>query len=108
MTADASHKSAFVCSKGQFEYVVMPMGLINAPSTFQHVMHDAFRGLEDCTGIYLDDLIVASHGPAEQFAHLRRVFGHLRERQLKLKRSKCHFLQASLRFLGHIVSAEGV
>ena len=85
----------------------MPMGLTNAPCTFQRVMNDALCDLP-ATGVYLDDLIVHSQTCEDHLAHLRSVFSRLRERQLHLKRSKCHFLQSSIRFLGHIVCASGV
>ena len=40
--------------------------------------------------------------------HLRAVLGRLREQQLFAKFSKCSFWQESIRFLGHIVSDQGV
>ncbi|XP_064606039.1 uncharacterized protein LOC135470920 [Liolophura sinensis] len=39
---------------------------------------------------------------------LENVFLRLMDAQLKLKPSKCVFFQKSVKFLGHVVSAEGV
>lgn len=36
------------------------------------------------------------------------VFQRLREHNLKLSPSKCHFLRRSVKFLGHIISQEGI
>ena len=78
MTDDAARKSAFVCSMGQFEWCVMPMGLTNAPCTFQRVMDDALRDLNAPAGVYLDDLIVYSASGDAHLHHLRSVFTRLR------------------------------
>jgi hypothetical protein len=36
-------KTAFQTHNGHFEYLVMPFGLCNAPSTFQAIMNSIFR-----------------------------------------------------------------
>lgn len=51
-------KTAFNIEHGHFEFLRMPMGLKNAPSTFQRVMDDVLRDLQNqiCL-VYLDDII---------------------------------------------------
>ena len=58
--------------------------------------------------IYLDDVIVFSRTEGEHLHCLRVVFAHFLEHGLKLKPSKCHFLQDEITFLGHEISAEGI
>ena len=70
-------------------------------------MNDALYDLP-AIGVYLDDLIVHSNSYEDHLAHLCGVFARLCTKKLHLKRSKCHFLQSSIRFLGHIVSASGI
>ena len=73
-------KMAFICHYGTFEYTVMPLGLTNAPATFQRLMHSVFGDLlDDFLTIYLDDLLVFSANETEHLAHLRTVFSCMRE-----------------------------
>ena len=58
--------------------------------------------------IYLDDVIVFSQTEEEHLHHLRVVFDRFLEDGLKLKPSKCHFLQDEITFLGHEISADGM
>ena len=46
---------------GLFEYVVMPLGLTNAPATLQRLMNLTFQDLlYKCVMVYLDDILVFS------------------------------------------------
>ena len=39
----AREKTAFVTRHGLFEYLVLPMGLTNAPATFQRAMNFRYK-----------------------------------------------------------------
>ena len=85
------------------------MGLCNAPSHFQHVMHHIFFDILDCRVlVYLDDVLIYSHTLEEHHKLLRAVFAKLKEFKLHIKESKCHLLMASVEFLGHVLDADGV
>ena len=103
------HKTAFTTKYGLFEYSKLPMGLCNAPSTFQRCMELILRGLQWKTVlIYLDDIIVFSPSIEEHLNQLADVFQLLSSAGLKLKPSKCNLLKQEVLFLGHIVSGSGV
>ena len=89
----------------------MPFGLTNAPATFQRLMECVLAGLtfEQCLiYIYIDDIIVFSATFPKHLERLRTVFEHLARAGLKLKPKKCHFARSEIRYLGHIVSRDGV
>ena len=102
-------KTAFSTTTGHYEFNVMPFGLTNAPATFQRLMECTLAGLtmEECL-IYIDDIVVFSASFDQHLVRLRRVLQRLGEAGMKLKPSKCHFLQKEVRYLGHIVSAAGI
>ena len=102
-------KTAFITQDGLFEFNSMPFGLHNAPSTFQRAMQEVLRGLNwKFVLVYLDDIIIYSSTFSEHLQHVRQVFDRLRKSGLKLKAKKCNFGQRQVKFLGHIVSEEGV
>ena len=110
MAKDSQQYTAFmVGSMGVYEFLRMLYGLCNAPVTFQRLMQNCLGELNLTYAlIYLDDVIVFSRTEEEHLYHLRVVFARFLEHGLKLKPSKCHFLQDKITFLGHEVSAEGM
>ncbi|KDR65748.1 hypothetical protein GALMADRAFT_24870, partial [Galerina marginata CBS 339.88] len=55
-------KTTFRTRYGSFEWLVVPFGLSNAPTTFQHFMNDGFADLLDnYLIIYLDNILIYSN-----------------------------------------------
>ena len=106
---DDRHKTAFTTPMVLYEYNRMPFGLCNVPGTFQRLMQMIFReGLLQILLVYLDDIIVYSGTIADHLKRLEQVFQKLREHGLKIEGEKCHFFQSRVKYLGHVVSAEGM
>jgi hypothetical protein len=117
-------KTAFSTPFGHYEWRVLPMGLTNAPAAFQSTMNKVFEPYLRLPGaqgtgatgvrsqgfvlVYLDDVLCLSSSPEEHLKHLRLVFEKLREYRLQAKFSKCKFLQQELKFLGHVLTDEGI
>src|SRR6266498_260591 len=100
---------AFIIPWGLFEWNRMPFGLCNTPATFQRLINQILRKyLEKFILIYLDDIIIYSKTFEEHKKHVRLVFEALRAAFLIIKPKKCKFAQKELRFLGHIISTEGI
>jgi transposase InsO family protein len=94
---------------GFFEFNSMPMGTVNATSSFQRLMQQCLGNihLKECV-VFLDDILVYSDTFENHLQRLKNVFQRLRDCGLKLKPSKCEFLKTHCQYLGHVVSAEGV
>ena len=94
---------------GFWECEHMPFGLTNAPATFQWLMESCLGEMQlNWCLIYLDDIIVFSRTPEEHVHRLRAIFEKLKAVSLKLKPSKCYFFKKEIKYLGHVVSEEGV
>jgi len=102
-------KTCFVTRKGVFGFKVLPFGLCNAPSTFQWLVDMTLAGLtwEICL-CYLDDLIIFSKTFHDHIKRLQAVFDRLRAADLKLKPSKCVIFARQVKFLGSVISDQGV
>lgn len=102
-------KTAFSVENGHYEFVRMPFGLKNAPSTFQRVMDNILRehlGIR-CL-VYMDDIIVFSTSLQEHIINLSKIFETLRKYNMKIQLDKSEFLRKEVAFLGHVVTADGV
>lgn len=102
-------KTAFSVEHGHYEFLRMPFGLKNAPSTFQRVMDNILRehiGIR-CL-VYMDDIIVFSASLQEHIENLAKIFECLRKFNMKIQLDKCEFLRKEVAFLGHIITPDGV
>ncbi|GMF31601.1 unnamed protein product [Phytophthora fragariaefolia] len=60
-------KIAFTTRRELFQFLRMPFGLCNAPSTFQRLMDCVLRGLTwVCCLVYLDDVVIFTKGTVAQ------------------------------------------
>ena len=102
-------KTAFATPDGLFQFRVLPMGLKNSPADFQRSMGRVLAGVNfifSC--IYLDDIIVFSRTFEAHMTHLSEVLSRLARVNLKVKLAKCSFCRHQVRYLGHLVTREGI
>ena len=107
MDKGSAHLTSFRTKEGVFEWVVMPLGLTNAPATFQQFMSSCFGDLP-FVKVYIDDIIIASRNHKDHVFHIEKVLQRCREKGITLKVSKCHFLKEKLKILGYFVSGAGI
>ena len=94
---------------GFYEYNRMGFGLTNSPATYQRLMEDCLGELHlKICMIYIDDLIIFSNSYEQHLERMRLVLNKLRENGLKLSPKKCKFFQPEVKYVGHIVSADGI
>lgn len=102
-------KTAFTTRYGQFEYLVMPFGLCNAPGTFQSYINNSLKDYLDLwTTAYLDDVLIFSKTLEEHKEHVRKVATRLLERKLYVDIHKCEFEMREVKYLGLMVGSDGV
>ncbi|PKU84756.1 RNA-directed DNA polymerase [Dendrobium catenatum] len=102
-------KIAFSTRYGNYEFLVMPFGVTNAPAVFMDLMNRVFKEyLDQFVIIFIDDIMVYSAFEEDHARHLSMVLETLRQHQLYAKFSKCEFWLKSISFLGHVVSGKGI
>jgi hypothetical protein len=85
-------KTAFRTHEGHHEFLVIPFGLCNTPSTFQSLINNLFCPfLRHCVLVFFDDILIYIKTWSSHLAHVNQVFHLLSKHQLFLKQSKCAF-----------------
>ena len=101
------NKTAFVVPTRKFEFKYLPFGLIGSPFTFGQAMNFVLEGMEDFLPSYFDDILIFSSTINDHLKHLDLVLKRLGDYNLAMKLSKCQFFKYEVKFVGHIVNANG-
>ena len=109
MEVDEAHRKYLTINthRGLFQYQRLPYGVASAPAIWQRSMDQVLQGISGAQ-CYLDDIIVTGKTLEEHLATLDQVLQRLEEYGLKVNQAKCKFLQDSVEYLGHVISASGL
>ena len=107
VTPENVPKTAVITPFDQFEFLRMPFGLQNAAQTFWRFIDTVLHGL-DFVCAYIDDLLIASSSLEDHYKHLETVFHRLDEHGVVINPSKCQFGQTEVKFLGHLITSQGI
>jgi hypothetical protein len=103
------HKTSFRTRYGHYEFVVVPFGLTNAPTTFMFLMNNVIsKFLDRFVLVFIDDILIYFNNREEHEENLKLVLQVLREHKLYANFSKCDFFQKQAHYLGHVISEEAV
>ncbi len=105
MEESSKQFTAFLTPGGLHEWQVLPLGLCNAPATFQRHVDTVMRPfIGKSVAAYFDDVIVYSKGTLqEHIDQVVAVLARLKEAKLQAKPEKCHFAMKKAKILGHLV-----
>jgi len=109
MHSEDEDKTAFMGTKANFCYRVMPFGLKNAGATYQRMMD---RILQPMLGrnveAYVDDMVVTSVSGNNHADDLQELFDTINKYQLRLNPEKCVFGVKAGKFLGFMLTERGI
>lgn len=87
------HPKIFTCLYGTFAYRRMPIGLCNAPATFQRCMMSIFDNfIEDIMEVFLFDFSIFGDFFDNCLKNLEKVLALYEETNLVLTWEKCYFM----------------
>ena len=87
----------------------MPFRLKNAGATFQQTVNKIFKDLiRNIMEVCVNDMLVKSVQRTDHLQHLDKVFDLLKQYKVKLNPEKYTFGVASGKFLGYLVTRQGI
>lgn len=92
---------------GRYCFHRLPFGISSAPEHFQKRLSQMLTGLEG-TVCHADDILVFGTLREQHDHRLSKVLERLQQEGLTLNEDKCEFAVDRVKFLGHIVSAQGL
>ena len=102
-------KKAFKIRYGHYEFVVVSVGITNASAAFMDLIKRLFKQYLDLFVIvFIDDILIYSKSEEEHEQHLRIALQTLKDHRLYAKFSKCEFWLQEVKFLGHVISQQGI
>ena len=110
---DSSKLTTFWTPLGRYRYLRMPSGKSLAPSVFESTLKEC---LADLRGVIVigDDILVVGYGatdaeaPSDHDRNVTRLLVRARQVNLKLNKSKVKLRKTEVKFMGHVISNEGL
>ena len=100
--------TTIVTEFGKFRYKALPMGMNISADVFQAKIYDLLGDIEGVKA-YIDDILCIVKGSfVDHIEQLREVFRRCRNAGLKLNAEKCSFGLKEIKYLGYIISQEGL
>jgi len=94
---------------GNYKPKVLQFGPTNGPASFQRFINDTlFDFLNVFCTAYMDDILIYSQSQEEHTKHVQMILQRLGEANLQADISKSEFNVTKTKFLGLIVSTEGI
>ncbi|GJQ99866.1 reverse transcriptase domain-containing protein [Tanacetum coccineum] len=109
MSEEDEEKMAFYTDQGTYCYTKMSFGLKNAWATYQRLVDSAFQAqLGQNLEAYVDDMVIKIKMEQEMIADIVETFDNLRKVNMKLNPKKCSLGVKEGKFLGYMVTLEGI
>ena len=107
LTHEASLKTTFNTPIGRRRFLRLPFGLNSANEIFQDKMTQALEGLEGVIVIF-DDILIHAETELQHNERLEACLKRCLEMGIALNPLKCKFLVDEVKYIGHIISREGI
>jgi hypothetical protein len=97
----------FSTSWGRYSFLRVPFGIKSAPEIFQNIMTQILCGIPGVENS-MDDILIHSSDLNTLRSRTRSVLQALKNSGAKLNKEKCEFEVQRVKYLGHILTPEGI
>lgn len=104
---ESSKLCTFNTPFGRYSFARLPFGISSAPEVFQKRNTEVFGDIPNAHVVF-DDLIIAASNEKEHDDTLRQVLERARNYNLRFNKDKIQFKVSQVRYLGNILSPEGI
>ena len=102
----SSYLTTFGTPYGRYRFKRLPFGIKSAAEVSQKTIDHLFQGYP-CESV-VDDMLIWRSTEAEHDKRLLKVLNHAREIGLQLKTDKCKFKVKEVKYVGHILTKDGL
>lgn len=104
---DSTDLCTFNTIFGRFKFLRMPFGISSASEVFHKRLFECFDDIQGVE-LFVDDLLVYASSKLEHDKRLRQVLERCKQINVKLNREKCKIGLTEIRYLGHIITQNGI
>lgn len=97
----------FATPWGRYSFKRLPFGVSSAPEIFQEILTNLLSKFKN-VNVSIDDIFIHAKSKEELKKTVGSVIETLQKSGFKLNKNKCIFESEKIKFLGHIVSANGL
>jgi hypothetical protein len=106
---DNEDLTTFSTPMGNYKQKVLPFGLCGGPATFQRFINNTLIDyLNVFCAAYMDDVLIFSRNREEHIKHVKMVLQKLQDAGLQVDIRKSEFFVTQTKFLGLIISKDGL
>ena len=107
LTENSKELTTFNTPFGRYCFNRLPFGLSSSPEIFHRVFSNIFKDIEGVQ-IFIDDILIHARSIEEHDRILKKVLERAKEYGICFNKKKCHFRKTEVKYLGHILSQEGM
>lgn len=107
LDGESAKLTTFSTPFGNYRFNRLPFGLNVSTQAYQRIVTEIFKGIDGVV-MYVDDILVYAPDKTILQERLRKVLDACKRYKLRLNKSKCTWEQTEIKYLGFIISGQGV
>lgn len=108
LSKDCAHYTTFITPFGRYFFNRLPFGIASAPEHFQNRMVTEVTESLEGVVCHMDDVLIWGSTQAEHDTRAHAVLQRAQAAGITLNTAKCEFSKTKVKFLGYIISADGI